>query len=197
MSGGAIIQMLPSLSVRVTSICSKGKDLGKHTVIGSTHLCNSIKLLILTRLPVCHPRLSTRFSILPRTHVWCSGRMSSPLFGIPSIRSPQFPQCPALSQKLLFRVNLQPPLSRSPPLSPSSTHWISHVLTRLSDTSDCVEVRSDQTCRLRLYAHSDTQWQWVPQALSRVGRGLQWCWGDEKVGKRWPLICERHMTSVQ
>lgn len=137
MSGGAIIQMLPSLSVRVTSICSKGKDLGKHTVIGSTHLCNSIKLLILTRLPVCHPRLSTRFSILPRTHVWCSGRMSSPLFGIPSIRSPQFPQCPAFSQKLLFRVNLQPPLSRSPPLSPSSTHWISHVLTRLSDTSDC------------------------------------------------------------
>lgn len=34
---------------------------------------------------------------------------------------------------------------------------ISHALTRASDTSDCAGVRSDQTCRRRLYAHSDTQ----------------------------------------
>lgn len=48
-------------------------------------------------------------------------------------------------------------LCRVSPLSPSSIHQISHALGRLSDTSDCAGVRSDQTCRRRLYAHSDTQ----------------------------------------
>lgn len=71
-----------------------------------------------TRVPWCHPRLSP--TLLPRTHVWCSGRVSAPLFGIPSSGPPQFPRSPALSIRTsLPRISLPPffPL----PLSPSFT----------------------------------------------------------------------------
>lgn len=50
-------------------------------------------------------------------------------------------------QVQLLRQSLSSPYLSVPgyPLpSPSSIHRISHVLTRLSDTSDCVGVRSDQ-----------------------------------------------------
>ena len=122
------------------------------------------------------PRVCTDVSavsqILPRTHVWCSGRMCTLLFGIPSLGPPQFPPGPARFLSLSLSLSLSLTLSPSPPLSPSKrllrgfsaaplslslslsrfspsftlfhTLKFSHVLTRLSDTSDCVGVRSDQ-----------------------------------------------------
>lgn len=99
-----------------------------------------------------------RIAVLPRTHVWCSGRMSALLFGIPSLGPPQFPRSPTLyhnfSSAYFFAT---PSLPVFPFFHPLQCTVISHVFTRLSDTSDCAGVRSDQTCRRRLYAHSDTQ----------------------------------------
>lgn len=97
-------------------------------------------------------------TILPRTHVWCSGRLSAVLFGIPSLRSPQFSLRVQLFRKTSLprefdALSLSLTLSLFP-FSPlcfrdSSIHRISHVLTRLSDTLDCVEVRRTKTCRLK------------------------------------------------
>lgn len=74
--------------------------------------------------------------------------------------------------KLVFCVFLQTPSLQVFHFFHSLQYTvISHVLTRLSDTSDCAGVRSDQSWRLRLYAHSDTQRcsqrQRVPLDLSR------------------------------
>lgn len=76
-----------------------------------------------------------------------------------SLITPQFPRSPALyrnfSSAYFFFATLSLPVF--PFFHPLQCTVISHVFTRLSDTSDCAGVRSDQTCRRRLYAHSDTQ----------------------------------------
>lgn len=78
-----------------------------------------------------------RITILPRTHVWCSGRASALLFGILSFGTSEVsPKSDSVS-KLVFRVFFckPPPLSLQVPhfFHPLQYTVISHVLTGRSD----------------------------------------------------------------
>lgn len=86
---------------------------------------------ISTRLPGCHQVSAS----LPRTHVWCSGRKSALLLGIPAWPAPPFSSS-SLTLDTSFPTIFAAFLPPSRNFLPYSE--ISHVLTRLSDTSDCV-----------------------------------------------------------
>ncbi|CAB1459132.1 unnamed protein product [Pleuronectes platessa] len=84
-----------------------------------------------------------RISLLPRTHVWCSGRVSALLFGIPSS------EISAVSSTLFYTLGF----------------------SRVSDTLTLQTVVGSgrtKTCRWRLCAHSDTQRQRVPTGCKKV-----------------------------
>lgn len=130
-------------------------------------------------------------SILPRTHVWCSGRISALLFGIPSLGSLAVSSKSSSLSKLLFRVFLVDPLSLAlspgfPLLSPSSIHRnFSRVNKTIWHFRLCWGPVGPKLAGKRLYAYSDTQWctrrQRVPLELWSGG-------GNEKGRKKlWPL----------
>lgn len=137
----------------------------RHYKTEMNSLCGSVKAahydtsFKITRLQRCHRCLCSvsqaYLGLMSGALAVCL--LSFSAFPPPYLRS--FPQSPALSFKSsLSRVSEALCLPVFPFFHPLPYTENSHVLTRLSDTSVCVGVRSDQTCRRRLYAHSDTQW---------------------------------------
>lgn len=92
------------------------------------------KLLITTRCGIMPPVALCRITVLPRTHVWCSGRTSALLFGILSLGPPKFPRSPTQCQNSSSACFCKPPSLQVPHFFHSLQYTvISHMLTGLSD----------------------------------------------------------------